>query len=68
MNEQALLRAVKEAGQRRAELTRELDRATGELVAAIRAAERGGVSLSRIGRELKLSRQRVAQLRGPKED
>lgn len=61
-----VLREVREAARRRDEVERETERARAEagaaLAAAIRRAQRQGVTVTRIARELGVSRQRIYQL------
>ena len=61
MEETALV-AVRGAFERVAEAERELQAARKARAAALAAAREGGVSLAAIGRELGLSRQRIAAM------
>jgi hypothetical protein len=66
-NEAAAIRELKRAAERRDQVERETERARAragaELAAAIKRAQREGVTVTRIARELGVSRQRVHQLR-----
>jgi DNA invertase Pin-like site-specific DNA recombinase len=61
-----MLRELREAAKRRAKVERENERAraraTADLVAAIRRAQKAGVPTAQIARELGMSRPRVYKL------